>query len=222
MSGVRVEHSKASGNAEGGIKGDNVGGRPSGAKVGSSHERVSFRDKVVGNKRADNPASELALEGVRLGTVIGKQGDPEPPRITFTKETKEVFSMPYKDAVVIKVLDRNLSYMALTNKLRSVWRLRGSYDLLDLLCDICDCYGHIDIDCHKKKDQPSMNEEGGNSNSKPNAPPLVSSVGKENGNQPPANGLAQPSNFVFGKSHIGVKKGECVDTGEIPVHGIKR
>ncbi|MED6152758.1 hypothetical protein PIB30_095073 [Stylosanthes scabra] len=67
-----------------------------------------------------------------------------------------------------------------------------------------------------------MNEEGGNSNSKPNVPPLVSSVGKENGNQPLANGVAQPSNFVCGKSHIGVKKGECVDTGEIPVHGIKK
>ncbi|MED6110730.1 hypothetical protein PIB30_045591 [Stylosanthes scabra] len=104
--GSRAVHSEEPGNAGGGNKGESVGGRVSGDKEGYTRGRVSFRDKVVGNARPGFSTAATALEGDRLGTVIGKQGDPQPPRIKFTKETRDVFSLPYKDAVIRRNLLR--------------------------------------------------------------------------------------------------------------------
>ncbi|MED6217068.1 hypothetical protein PIB30_014271 [Stylosanthes scabra] len=79
---------------------------------------------------ADVAGWHFAVVSGELGTVKGKQGDSDPSSIIVSDEACEFFSQPYKDAVVIKVLDKHLSYTSLIYKLKGVWKLRGGFDLL--------------------------------------------------------------------------------------------
>ncbi|QHO08433.1 RNA-directed DNA polymerase [Arachis hypogaea] len=113
-------------------KGESREGVASGVKDVLKQGRVSFRDKVVGASSSTILEALDLLDGDRLASVQGKQGDSSPPSITFTEEAKVTLSQPYKDAIVLKVLDKNLSYTALSYKLSSVWRLKCGYELLNV------------------------------------------------------------------------------------------
>nr|XP_025637779.1 uncharacterized protein LOC112733123 [Arachis hypogaea] len=104
---LRAKHSEHGGHAVGRDKGESVGGGASGVKEGS-------------------------LSGDSIATVVAKQGDSQPPCVNFTEEAKLCLAEPYREALVIKVLDKNYSYTALSHKLRMVWRIKGGFDLLDV------------------------------------------------------------------------------------------
>ncbi|XP_025693023.1 uncharacterized protein [Arachis hypogaea] len=72
------------------------------------------------------------FERDNIVVVSGKQGDLLPPSVIFTQEAKNYLAEPYKDAIVIKVLGKHYSYTALSHKLRTVWRIKGGFDLLDV------------------------------------------------------------------------------------------
>ena len=115
-----------------------MGGCVSGVKEGSSRKglekpsKVSFRDKVIGAEKSKAFALVGSLSGDGIATVTGKQGDSRPPSVSFTKEAKSCLAEPYKEAIVIKVLDKHYGYTALMHKLRIVWRIKGGFDLLDV------------------------------------------------------------------------------------------
>ncbi|XP_029154600.1 uncharacterized protein [Arachis hypogaea] len=67
-----------------------------------------------------------------MAIVVGKQGDSEIPTVTFTEEAKEILADPYKDAIVIKVLEKNFSYTAITHRLKGICRTKGGYEVLDV------------------------------------------------------------------------------------------
>ncbi|MED6116812.1 hypothetical protein PIB30_103691, partial [Stylosanthes scabra] len=85
---------------------DNKGVLPSATEESHKKERISFRDKVVGGSATNFTELVAQLDGDRLGKVFGKQGDSIKPRVTFTDETRAVFSQPFQEAIVIKVLDK--------------------------------------------------------------------------------------------------------------------
>ncbi|MED6130751.1 hypothetical protein PIB30_003325 [Stylosanthes scabra] len=103
-----------------------------GMKEDFKKERVSFRDKVVSGSTTKFMETAAGLDGDRLGKVSGKQGDSTRPSVTFTDEIRSIFSQPFQEAIVIKVLDKHMSYMALAHKLKGVWRLRGGFNLLNV------------------------------------------------------------------------------------------
>ncbi|XP_057733875.1 uncharacterized protein LOC130949067 [Arachis stenosperma] len=135
---LRMKHGEEDGHAIGRDKGESVGGCVSGVKEGSSREglekssKVSFRDKVIGAEKSKAFALVGSLSGYGIATVTGKQGDSRPPSVSFTKEAKSCLAEPYKEAIVIKVLDKHYGYTALMHKLQIVWRIKGGFDLLDV------------------------------------------------------------------------------------------
>ncbi|XP_072094149.1 uncharacterized protein [Arachis hypogaea] len=55
-----------------------------------------------------------------------------PPKVCFSEEARNLLSEPYKEAIVIKVLGKNLSYTAMFHKLKGVllgvpWMIFGHY-----------------------------------------------------------------------------------------------
>ncbi|XP_025664446.1 uncharacterized protein [Arachis hypogaea] len=135
---LRAKHSEDGGHAVGRDKGESVGGGASGVKEGfsrggfSNPTKISFRDKVIGPEKSKAFALAGSLSGDSIATVVGKQGDSQPPCVNFTEEAKLCLAEPYREALVIKVLDKNYSYTALSHKLRMVWRIKGGFDLLDV------------------------------------------------------------------------------------------
>ncbi|XP_025702668.1 uncharacterized protein [Arachis hypogaea] len=107
---LRVKHGEAADNVGGRDKGESGGGIASGEKEDHISGGVSKPLKIVSRK----------------------QGDLLPPSVTFTQEAKNCLAEPYKDAIVIKVLGKHYSYTALSHKLRTVWRIKGGFDLLDV------------------------------------------------------------------------------------------
>ncbi|XP_072062284.1 uncharacterized protein [Arachis hypogaea] len=73
-----------------------------------------------------------SLSGDSIATVVDKQGDTQTPCVDFTEEAKLCLAEPYREALVIKVLDKNYSYTALSHKLWMIWRIKGGFDLLDV------------------------------------------------------------------------------------------
>ncbi|XP_057733751.1 uncharacterized protein LOC130948905 [Arachis stenosperma] len=57
---------------------------------------------------------------------------PNSPCVNFTEEAKLCLAERYREALVIKVLDKNYSYTAFSHKLRMVWRIKCGFDLLDV------------------------------------------------------------------------------------------
>ncbi|PNX77058.1 hypothetical protein L195_g033019, partial [Trifolium pratense] len=96
-------------------------------KEGSS--TVSFRDKVLGSQTvmirekvdllATNQAQVELIHGNRLM-----------PMLHVERTVIEELSIPWKDALVVKLLGKNLGYGTMKQKLESVWRLAGAFELM--------------------------------------------------------------------------------------------
>ncbi|MED6159881.1 hypothetical protein PIB30_046329 [Stylosanthes scabra] len=72
------------------------------ANNNSKSFKVSFRGKVVGAPTPKSFIMEEWLDGERLVTIEGRQGDSSPPRVTFSEEGMKAMAGPYVDAIVIK------------------------------------------------------------------------------------------------------------------------
>lgn len=72
--------------------------------------RVSFSDKVlVGNVLTPRDLPVVLIES-NLAKVLCLEEDGRVPRVRFEKSVLEKLAMPCKDALVIKLLSRHLSY----------------------------------------------------------------------------------------------------------------
>ena len=54
------------------------------------------------------------------------------PRVSFDPMVIENLSLPWKDALVVKLLSNLLGYTAVMQRLRSLWRLQAVYDFVDM------------------------------------------------------------------------------------------
>ena len=50
----------------------------------------------------------------------------------FDKGVLEKLALPWNDALVIKLLGMSLTYHTMKNKLRSLWHLKGGYDVMSV------------------------------------------------------------------------------------------
>lgn len=106
----------------------NKGGAIGGSGVNAG---VSFRDKVIGvqgvpqRERVDLMEKDLA----KLTLVKGNR---LLPMFYFDNRVIEELSQPWKDALIVKRLGRNLSFNVMKAKLSSTWKLVGGSDIMDI------------------------------------------------------------------------------------------
>ncbi|QHN98184.1 RNA-directed DNA polymerase [Arachis hypogaea] len=88
---------------------------------------------VTGQKSPSPMLWNEALDGERLAKVIkGNHENSHPPRVIFSEEGLAALSVPYKEAIVVKVLGKHMSYTAMVHKMGMVWRLKGGFQVLDV------------------------------------------------------------------------------------------
>jgi len=96
-----------------------------------SNMKVSFRDKVLGNQtfvareRVDLIANDMAK-------VELVQGNRLMPMLHVHQTIMEDLIVPWKDALVVKLLGKNLGYNIMKTKLEYVWKLVGGIELMDI------------------------------------------------------------------------------------------
>jgi hypothetical protein len=92
---------------------------------------VSFRDKVLGN--------QVIMEREKVDLIANKkaqvelvQGNRLMPMLHLENSIIEELSIPWRDALVVKLLGKNLGYNTMKTKLENVWKLTGSSELMDV------------------------------------------------------------------------------------------
>lgn len=75
--------------------------------------RVSFRDKVMGNKKVPPPMPKMDLITQELMTKV------------FQKLCE-----PWKDALGVTLLEKNVEYMIMNDRFQQLWKSQGGFDLL--------------------------------------------------------------------------------------------
>jgi hypothetical protein len=92
---------------------------------------ISFRDKVLGNQgvitreRVDLLANNLAKVELVKGNCLM-------PMLHVEGKVIEELSVPWKDALVIKLLGKKLEYNTMKKKLETIWNLVGGIKLMDI------------------------------------------------------------------------------------------
>ncbi|GAU41244.1 hypothetical protein TSUD_97790 [Trifolium subterraneum] len=97
----------------------------------NTKERMSFRDKVLGNQ-ALMERERVDLIATNKAKIELVQGNRLLPMLHVEKSVMAELSVPWKDALVVKLLGKKLGYNTMKAKLENVWKLTGSFELMDV------------------------------------------------------------------------------------------
>ncbi|XP_045791583.1 uncharacterized protein LOC123886297 [Trifolium pratense] len=92
---------------------------------------VSFRDKVLGN-HATMEREKVDLIAKKMAQVELVQGNKLMPMLHLENSVIDDLSVPWKDALVVKILGKNLGYNTMKTKLENVWKLFGGFELMNI------------------------------------------------------------------------------------------
>lgn len=111
---------------------------PDGKVVGENNangkaakEIVSFRDKVLGNQSIME-REKVDLLATNKAKVELVQGNRLLPMLHVENSVIDELSVPWKDALVVKLLGKSLGYNVMKAKLENVWKLTGGFELMDV------------------------------------------------------------------------------------------
>lgn len=93
---------------------------------------LSFRDKLMGNKKAPPPKEKMDLVQHGLIKVDYVDGNRLLRRLHIDEKVFEELCDPWKEALVIKLLDKKVGFKVMKTKLTSIWKLVGGFDLMDV------------------------------------------------------------------------------------------
>lgn len=92
---------------------------------------ISFRDKVLG-KHAPPPREKSDLVANNLVRIEHINGNRCMLMLHVDKKLIEELSLPWHDALVIKLLGKNLGFNIMKTKLAAVWKLSGAFEIMDV------------------------------------------------------------------------------------------
>ncbi|MCI06670.1 hypothetical protein A2U01_0027730, partial [Trifolium medium] len=101
------------------------------AKSDEGIAKVSFRDKVLGTQNF-TARERVDLIANKMAQIELVQGNRLMPMLHVEKKIMEDLSVPWKDALVVKLLGKNLGYNGMKNKLENIWKLMGGIELMDV------------------------------------------------------------------------------------------
>jgi hypothetical protein len=93
---------------------------------------TSFRDKVLRGAKVPTRREKVDLLGQKLVTIEHVLGNKLLPMLHVEKNFIDELSIPWKDALVVKLEDCRPEVNIMKNKLESVWNLAGKFDLKEI------------------------------------------------------------------------------------------
>lgn len=98
--------------------------------VGSGQQQITFKDKLLGMEEPLPRREQVDLIGKKLFHI--KHGDRLKPKCYIEDNLLKEFRMPWKDAIFIKLLGKNIGFLTMRDRLRSVCKPVGGIDLVDI------------------------------------------------------------------------------------------
>lgn len=92
---------------------------------------VSFRDKALGKKVVPPREKEdfVAKNKVRVEHVNGNRLT---PMVHIDPKILEELSVPWKGALIVRILGKSLGFNVMKAKLASTWKIVGGFDIMDI------------------------------------------------------------------------------------------
>lgn len=94
--------------------------------------KVSFRDKVLGNKQAPPVREKVDLLACNMVQIEHENGNRLLPKVHLDERIFQELYNPWQDAIVIKLLGKNIGYKTMKDRLTKVWRLNGGFAIMDV------------------------------------------------------------------------------------------
>lgn len=91
----------------------------------------SFRDTLVETKALNLEILEDLL-AKKLVTIDFIDGNPAIPRIFAADNVMEKLCKGWEITIIVKLLDKNVGYKFLLNKLHTLWKPNGTLNMVDL------------------------------------------------------------------------------------------
>lgn len=104
--------------------------------VGSEAEpmetHISFRDKVLGNKQAPPVREKVDLIACNMVRVEHENGNRLLPKVYLDERIFQDLCNPWQDALVVKLLGKQIGYNTTKDRLLKIRRLSGGFDIMDV------------------------------------------------------------------------------------------
>jgi hypothetical protein len=97
----------------------------------SKTNSISFRDKVLGTQSV-KVRERIDLIANNLAQIELIKGNRLLPMLHVKSSVMEELSIPWKDALVVKLLGKSLGFNIMKTKLETIWALTGGIDLMDV------------------------------------------------------------------------------------------
>ena len=105
---------------------------PDGGGGNSTSFFVSFHDKVMGDKETPPPIEKRDLLEANLVRMEFVNGNRLKPMVYLDKSVVKELSVPYKDALVVKLLGKKIDFMTMRDHLKAIWCSIGGFELVDI------------------------------------------------------------------------------------------
>ncbi|XP_057418637.1 uncharacterized protein LOC130712838 [Lotus japonicus] len=107
-------------------------GRKKPPEGGPTHQRMSFKEKLMGTKEKQPAKERVDLFEAGKMTVEYVDDNPMLPRIRVDRSVIEGMCAPWKEALVICLLGKRLGYRTMKAKLDSTWKPTAGFELMDV------------------------------------------------------------------------------------------
>jgi hypothetical protein len=116
--------------------------------------KASFRDMLTEGSRKAHVKEKVNLVEKGLVTITYEGGNKLLPKVSLDDSYFNDLCHPWKEALVIKVLGKNIGYQVLKERLQRMWKLQGGFDMMDV------DQGFYMVKCNLLADREKIMSEG--------------------------------------------------------------
>jgi hypothetical protein len=92
-----------------------------------TNPKPSFREKLLGASQEIPPRPKEDMIEKKLVRIELENGNRLLPKVYLEPQIFQELCTPWKDALVVKLLGKNLGYNTMKDRLHKVWKLQGGF-----------------------------------------------------------------------------------------------
>jgi hypothetical protein len=95
-------------------------------------QKLSFWDILTEGQKANNPKAKTDLIATGLMKVTLEDGNRLLPKVTMDEKLFQDLCSPWKEALVVKLLGKNVGYNLMKDRLKKMWKLNAGFEIMDV------------------------------------------------------------------------------------------
>jgi hypothetical protein len=93
--------------------------------------KISFRDKLLGPSQETLIREKEDMIEKKLVRIEHENGNRLLPKVHLEPAVFQELCTPWKDAIVVKLLGKNIGYHTMRERLQKTWRTQGGFEIMD-------------------------------------------------------------------------------------------